>query len=159
MAKIAALTKKGEEKTTRGEELVKRRANFEKNINRWIEIEDLTIGSCDAIMKKSESAVVKAMMKAIRMDSQKHKELLGVVLECLNGTITMTPDELATISSLLEGHVQVERDAIDLAERSLTDSRNFVISHIIKYILEDERKHFSIANDLNSYKAHIYPYA
>jgi len=159
MAKISALAKKSEEKLSRTDELVKRRANFEKNIHKWIELEDLTVASCDMIMKKSDSVVVKAMMKAIRMDSQKHKELLAVVLDCLNGTVTMTPDELATISSLLEGHVQVERDAIEIAEQSLTDSRNFVISHIIKYILEDERKHFSIANDLNAFKAHIYPYA
>ena len=141
------------------EELVKKRANFEKNINKWIEIEDLTVGSCDAIMKKSNSAVVKAIMKAIKMDSQKHKELLAVVLDCLNGTVTMTPDELGTIASLLDGHAQVERDAISLAEKSLTDSRNFVISHIIKYILEDERKHFAMATDMNAFKSHIYPYA
>lgn len=141
------------------EDLVVRRAAFEKNINKWIELEDLTVGSCDAIMKKSSSPVVKAMMKAIKMDSQKHKELLGVVLECLNGTITMTPEELGTISSLLEGHSKVEKEAIDMAEKTLADSRNFVISHIIKYILEDERKHFSMATDMNAFKAHIYPYA
>jgi len=141
------------------EDMVVRRAAFEKNINKWMEIEELTVGSCDAIMKKSNSAVVKAMMKAIKMDSQKHKELLQVVLDCLDGTVTMTPDELATVSSLLDGHTKVEKDAIDLAEKTLADSRHFVISHIIKYILDDERKHFSIATDLNAYKAHIYPYA
>ncbi len=141
------------------EDIVVRRANFEKNIQKWIELEDLTVGSCDAIIKKSESIVVKAMMKAIKMDSQKHKELLGVVLECLNGTVTMTPEDLGTIASLLEGHTKVEKDAIDLAEKSLTDSRHFVISHILKYILDDERKHFTIATDLNAFKSHIYPYA
>jgi rubrerythrin len=156
MAKTAALLKETGSKT---EEIVKKRDNFEKNINRWIEIEDLTVGSCDAIMKKSDSVVVKAIMKAIKMDSQKHKELLSIVLDCLNGTITMTPDELGTISNLLESHAQVERDAIALAEQSLADSRNFVISHIIKYILEDERKHFAMATDMNSFKSHIYPYA
>jgi len=140
-------------------ELVKRRAGFEKNIAKWIEIEDLTVGSCDAIVKKSKSAVVKAMMNAIKMDSQKHKELLKVVQQCLNGTVTFTPDELATVSSLLEGHAKVEKAAIDLAEKTLADSNHFVISQIIKYILDDERKHFSMATDMNSFKSHIYPYA
>ena len=156
MAKTAALLK---ETGTRKEELVKKRDNFEKNIKRWMELEDLTVGSCDAIMKKSDSAVVKAIMKAIKMDSQKHKELLAVVIECLEGTVTMTPDDLATISSLLEGHSQVEKEAIDMAEKTLGDSRNFVISHIIKCILEDERKHFAMATDMNAFKSHIYPYA
>jgi len=141
------------------EELVKKRANFEKNINKWIEIEELTVGSCDTIIKKSDSIVVKAMMKAIKMDSQKHKELLNVVLECINGTVTFTPDELTTVASLLEGHSKVEKDAIDLAEKTLGDSKNFVITQIIKYILEDERKHFAMATDLNAFKSHIYPYA
>lgn len=141
------------------EELVARRANFEKNINKWIEIEDLTVGSCEAIVKKTNSVVVKAMMTAIKSDSQKHKELLKVVLQCIDGTVTLTPDDLATISSLLEGHSKVEKDAIDLAEKTLGDSRNFVISHIIKYILDDERKHFSMATDMNAFKSHIYPYA
>ena len=144
---------------SRKEELVARRANFEKNINKWIEIEELTVGSCDAILKKSNSPIVKAMMKAIKMDSQKHKELLNVVLECINGTITMTPDELGTISSLIEGHSKLEKDAIDIAEKSLADSRHFVVSQIIKYILDDERKHFAMATDMNAYKSHIYPYA
>jgi len=144
---------------SRKEELVRKRANFEKNIAKWIELEDLTVASCDSIMKKSKSAVVNAMMKAIKMDSQKHKELLKVVQECVNGTVTFTPDELATVSSLLEGHSKVEKDAIDMAEKTLADSRHFVISQIIKYILEDERKHFSMATDMNAFKSHIYPYA
>jgi hypothetical protein len=141
------------------EELVVRRANFDKNIAKWIEIEELTVGSCDAIMKKSKSPIVNAMMKAIKMDSMKHKELLKVVQECLEGTISMTPEELGTISSLIEGHSKLEKDAIDIAEKSLADSRHFVVSQIIKYILEDERKHFAMATDMNAYKSHIYPYA
>jgi hypothetical protein len=141
------------------EDIVKKRANFEKNIAKWIEIEDLTVGSCDAIMKKSQSVVVQAIMKAIKMDSQKHKELLKVVQQCLDGTVTMTPDELGTIASLLEGHSKIEKDAIDMAEKTLTDSKHFVITHIIKYILDDERKHFAMATDMNAFKAHMYPYA
>ncbi len=144
---------------SRKEEMVARRANFEKNIAKWIEIEKLTVGSCDAIMKKSKSPIVNAMMKAIKMDSQKHEELLKVVQECLEGTITMTPEELGTISSLIEGHSKLEKDAIDIAEKTLADSRHFVVSQIIKYILEDERKHFAMATDMNAYKSHIYPYA
>ena len=144
---------------SRKEELVVRRANFDKNIAKWIEIEELTVGSCDAILKKSKSPIVNAMMKAIKMDSQKHKELLKVVQECLEGTITMTPDELGTISSLIEGHSKLEKEAIDMAEKTLADSRHFVVSQIIKYILEDERKHFAMATDMNAYKSHIYPYA
>jgi len=146
-------------RATKKADLVKRRANFEKNISKWIELEDLTVGSCDAIMKKSKSAVVKAMMNAIKMDSQKHKELLKVVQQCLKGTVTFTPDELATVASLLEGHAKVEKSAIDMAEKTLADSNHFVISQIIKYILDDERKHFSMATDMNAFKSHIYPYA
>jgi rubrerythrin len=77
----------------------------------------------------------------------------------VNGTVTFTPEELTTVSSLLETHAKVEKDAIDMAEKTLTDSRHFVISHIIKYILDDERKHFSMSTDLNQFKSHIYPYA
>lgn len=141
------------------EELVRKRGNFEKNIAKWMELEDLTIASCDMIMKKSKSPVVTAMMKAIKMDSQKHKELLAIVTDCVNGTITFTPDELTTVASLLETHAKVEKDAIDMAEKALTDSKHFVISHILKYILDDERKHFSMSTDLNQFKSHIYPYA
>ena len=141
------------------EELVKKRATFEKNIEKWIELEDLTVKSCETIMKKSSSIVVKAMMNAIKMDSQKHKDLLGVVLQCVDGTVTLTPEELEMLSSLLEGHTKIEMDAINMAERAITDSKHFVVTHILKYILDDERKHFAIATDLNSFKAHMYPYA
>jgi len=141
------------------EELVRKRANFDKNIEKWIEIEDLTVGSCEAIIKKSKSPVVNALMKAVKMDSQKHKELLQFVQQCLDGTITLTPEDLATASDLIEAHVKFERDAISMAEKSLADSRHFVINQVLKYILEDERKHFSMVTDMNSYKSHIYPYA
>jgi uncharacterized protein (DUF305 family) len=143
----------------RKEELVRRRANFDKNIEKWIEIEDLTVGSCEAIIKKSKSPVVNALMKAVKMDSQKHKELLQFVQQCLDGTITLTPEDLATASDLIEEHVKFERGAIDMAERSLADSKHFVINQVLKYILEDERKHFAMVTDMNSYKSHIYPYA
>lgn len=140
-------------------ELVRRRAGFEKNIEKWIEIEELTVKSCDAIVKKSKSPIVNALMNAVRMDSQKHKELLKFVQQCLDGTITLTPEELATASDLIEAHVKFERDAIVMAQKSLEDSRHFVITQVLKYILEDERKHFSMVTDMNAYKSHIYPYA
>ncbi|MBI5870360.1 MAG: hypothetical protein HZB44_05290 [Actinobacteria bacterium] len=139
--------------------LVEEQETFEAGIIKWQEMEDLTIATCDEILAATDNKLVTTIAGIIKSDSTKHKMVLGVVQEALNGTITLTPDELGELSGLLEKHRDLEKDTVELAAEQLELSRNFVVNHLVSYLLEDERKHYMLLHQLNDFKKKLYPYA
>ncbi|MHB8793455.1 MAG: hypothetical protein ACYC6O_08990 [Thermoleophilia bacterium] len=139
--------------------VVEEQATFEAGINKWQEMEDLTIVTCDEILAATKNKLVTTIAGIIKSDSVKHKMVLDVVKEALDGTITLTPDELGELSDLLEKHRDLEKDTVELAAEQLELSRNFVVNHLVSYLLEDERKHYMLLHQLNDFKKKLYPYA
>ncbi len=141
------------------EGIVEEKPAFEQGIRRWQQIEDTTIESCEAIIDATGNELVKTIAGVIKADSIKHKEILSVIEDALNGTITLAPDELGGLSSLLDNHLRIERDSISLATEEFENSRHFVVRELLSYLLEDERKHYKIVSQLNDFKRRLYPYA
>ncbi|MCL6107069.1 MAG: hypothetical protein M1309_06995 [Actinobacteria bacterium] len=141
------------------EGIVEERSHFEQGIRKWQQVEDVTIESCEALKDATENILVQTVAGIIRADSVKHKEVLDVILRALDGTITLTPEELGGMSSLLDNHLNIERDSIALAMDELENSRHFVIRELLSYLLEDERKHYKLMSQLNDFKRQLYPYA
>jgi hypothetical protein len=139
--------------------MVEERETFETGIIKWQEMEDLTIATCDEILAATDNKLVATIAGVIKADSAKHKMVLGVIREALDGTISLTPDELGDLSGLLEKHLELENDTVELAAQQLELSRNFVVNHLVSYLLEDERKHCLLLNQLNDFKKKLYPYA
>ncbi len=140
------------------ENAVEEVARFEEGISDWQEIEDRTIASCEDIIHGTENALVKTVAGIIMSDSAKHKQVLDLMTETLYGTITLSPDELGELSQLMRDHLHLERDSIKLAQSQLDISRNFVIRHLLTYLMEDEKKHAKLMQQLNDFKKNIYPY-
>ncbi len=141
------------------EGIVEERSRFEQGIRKWQQVEDVTIESCEALKDATENILVQTVADIIRADSVKHKEVLDVILKALDGTITLTPEELGGMSSLLDNHLNIERDSIALAMEEFENSRHFVIRELLSYLLEDERKHYKLLSQLNDFKRQLYPYA
>ena len=141
------------------EGMVEEKQQFERGIRKWQQVEDVTIESCEALKDASDNVLVRTIADIIRADSMKHKEVLEVILQALDGTITLTPEELGGISTLLDDHLNIERDSIQLAMDEFENSRHFVIRQLLSYLLEDERKHYKLLSQLNDFKRHLYPYA
>lgn len=139
--------------------MVEEQETFEAGIDKWQKMEDLTIATCDEILEATDNKLVTTIAGIIKSDSTKHKMVLGVVKEALNGTITLTPNELGELSGLLEKHRDLEKETVELAAEQLELSRNFVVNHLVSYLLEDERKHFLLLHQLNDFKKKLYPYA
>lgn len=139
--------------------LVEEQETFEAGISQWQKMEDATIASCDEILEATDNKLVTTIAGIIKSDSENHKMVLGVVKETLNGTITLTPDELGELSGLLEKHRDLEKESVELAAEQLELSRNFVVNHLVSYLLEDERKHYMLMHQLNDFKKKLYPYA
>ncbi|MHB8859037.1 MAG: hypothetical protein ACYC6Z_06090 [Thermoleophilia bacterium] len=141
------------------EHIVDQQETFEQGIKDWQEIEDETIASCDEILGSTSNVLVRTVADIIKADSQKHKEVLGVITQALTGTISLQPEELGEMSELLEKHLDLEMNTVTLASEQLERSRNFVVDHLVSYLLEDEKKHFLLLRQLNDFKKKLYPYA
>lgn len=141
------------------EDIVEERTTFESGIKEWQGLEDSTIESCENIIHATGNELVKTIAAIVMADSARHKQILGVISDVLEGTVTLTPDELGGLSELLHNHVELERRSIDLAQKQYDISRNFVIRHLLTYLMEDEKKHALMFRQLSDYKRHIYPYA
>lgn len=139
--------------------MVEQQETFEAGIRKWQDIEDQTIASCDRILSATDNVLVRTITDVIKADSEKHKEVLAVISQALEGTISLTPDELGEMSELLDKHLDLEMDTVALASEQLEMSRNFVVDHLVSYLLEDEKKHFLLMRQLNDFKKKLYPYA
>ena len=139
--------------------MVQEQETFEAGIIQWQKMEDATIATCDEILDATDNKLVTTIAGIIKADSVKHKMVLGVIEEALTGTISLTPDELGQLSGLLDKHLELENETVELAAQQLELSRNFVVNHLVSYLLEDERKHCLLLNQLNDFKKKLYPYA
>ncbi|MFA6001677.1 MAG: hypothetical protein WC828_06130 [Thermoleophilia bacterium] len=132
---------------------------FEKGIAKWQVVEDDTIASCEKIIHGTDNELVKTIAGIILADSARHKHVLGVIMDTMNGTVTLTPEDLGQISELLDTHLDIEKQAIEMAMTQYENSHNFVVRHLLTYLLEDEKKHYKMLSQLNDFKKHLYPYA
>ena len=140
-------------------DMVEKTVEFEKGITKWQEVEDDTIASCDEIIRGTDNELVKTIAGIILADSSRHKHVLGVIKDTLDGTVTLTPEDLGQISELLDTHLEIEKQSIEMAMTQYENSRNFVVRHLLTYLLEDEKKHYKMLSQLNDFKKHLYPYA
>jgi len=134
------------------------RAAFEDGVSKWLGTEDKIIANCDQVLSSTDNKLVRTIAGAIRADAVKHKEMLGEISEVMNGTVTLTPDEMATIDKLLEMYVELEKRPIEMAAHERTSGENFVIRELLTYILEDESKYSRFRDTFNDFKKKIYPY-
>lgn len=141
-----------------GETLEQRQA-FEEAVNKWMDIEDNAITECDQVNSSTDNILVRGLADAIKADAVKHRELLGVISEALQGTITLTPDELGMMSKLLDSYVQMEKQPIKLAGEEKTAGANLIVRELLAYILEDDKKYDRFRDQFNELKIKIYPYA
>lgn len=140
------------------EDAVEERTKFEEGIKKWQEVEDKTIASSEEIIHGTDNVLVKTIASIIMSDSAKHKQVLDLMSDTLEGTVTLQPEELGELSELLRNHLHIERDSIRLAEKQYDISRNFVIRHLLTYLMEDEKKHAKLMQQLNDFKKRLYPY-
>ncbi len=122
-------------------------------LKRWKELEAATIKSCGAINKKTANPLVKTLITAIANDSAKHKNILQLIIDGMTKkAFVLTPDDVSQISGLLDKHVDLENEAIDIAEQAIKISKDPVTKQLLRLILEDEKKHASLTEQINELK-------
>src|SRR3989304_3126502 len=113
---------------------VEQSAAFLKIIRDWQKLEDDTINHADTLMKKSKNRLVKMTMEMIKHDSQKHKVMQQMLIDSLTKeAFILSPDDLASLSSGLNKHLEAEAKSLELADEALKNSELFVTRYILSY--------------------------
>ncbi|MBF0284778.1 MAG: hypothetical protein HQL51_09995 [Magnetococcales bacterium] len=133
-----------------------RRDIFNRTIVRYLEVEEETIASTDELLATATSPMVQQLMLLIKRDSEKHREILHTIQNLASGVVSMTPEEMGEINVLLTHHKQIEAESVVLARSALENTQHVVIRHLLEYMLEDERKHVTMTEQMEDYKRKIY---
>lgn len=138
------------------EKVAKREEILRLTVDRYMEVEEQTIASATKLMASCSSVLVRQMMKLIRMDSEKHREILGTIKEILEGTLVVTPEEMAEVDKLVKEHLSIENESIVLARYALDNTKHFAIRHLLQHLLEDERRHVAMTEQVADFKGKLY---
>jgi hypothetical protein len=132
------------------------------NMRRWQQIENATIASTGNVIEKTENPIVRIVMEIIQRDSQMHYRVQELIADSLTSkTISLTPEELEKVWDLIEKHIKLERQTVDMAEEALAALKGktmVVQEYLLRYLLEDENKHNHILEALSVIKKGLYPY-
>jgi len=125
-------------------------------LSKWQSVEDQTIKSCETIMKKTKNPIISTISRAIKNDSEKHKSILQLVINGMtkNGFV-LSPDDLADVASLLNRHISLEQKSIEVATKAIGLTQDTITVQLLKLILEDEKKHKKMAEQINNLKIAI----
>ena len=131
-------------------------------MKRWQKIENASVASTGKVIEKTENPVVRMVMEIIQRDSQMHYRIQELIADSLESkTITLTPDELASVWDLIEKHIQLEKKTVELANEALTalkGKKMVVQEYLLDYLLIDEEKHNKVLDSFETIKKGMYPY-
>ncbi len=133
------------------------------NMRRWQRIENASVASTGNIIEATDNPIVRLVMEIIQRDSQFHYRVQELIADSLESkTIALNPDELGRVWEMIEKHIQLERQTIELAGEALDalkGKKMLVQEYLLNYLLLDEGKHNSVLGNLEKIKAGMYPYA
>lgn len=119
----------------------------------WQKLEDDTIRFSEELMKKTNNRLIRMTMDMIKHDSQKHKVMQQMLIDSITKEpFILGPDDIATLSSVLNRHLAAEAKSLELADEALRNSELFVTRYILSYLMADEQKHHKLLSNLNELK-------
>lgn len=138
-------------------------AQIVDNMHRWQKIENASVASTGRVIEATDNPVVRLIMEVIQRDSQFHYRVQELIADSLTSkTLTLNPDELEKIWSMIDDHIKLEKKTVELAAEAiekLKGKKMIVQEYLLYYLLEDEQKHNHILESLEMIKKGMYPYA
>ncbi len=133
------------------------------DLQRWQKIETEAVASTGKIIERSENPTIQLIMEIVQRDSQTHARVQQTIIDSIEReAISLTPEQLAAISEMVEAHIELEHRTVEAAKETLAtiEGRGMLVQHyLLSYLLEDERKHLTMLERLDALKEGIYPYA
>ncbi|NQT73172.1 MAG: hypothetical protein HQ553_10465 [Chloroflexi bacterium] len=130
-------------------------------MKQWQKIEDAGVLSTAQIMNKTQNPIIRLVAEIIQRDSQMHHRVQQFIADSIDlKAISLTPDELAQIWDLIENHIKIEQQTIDLARQTLDWTKGqqgmIIQDYLINYLLDDEQKHNDLLTRLDDIKRGMY---
>ncbi len=131
-------------------------------MEKWQKIENASVASTGRVIAKTGNPLVRLVMEIIQADSQMHYRVQQMVSDAAGtGTVSISPDELLEVWDMIENHIKIEKQTIELAEELLeaVKGKNMVVAeYLLHYLRLDEQKHEELLADLEGVKKGMYPY-
>jgi hypothetical protein len=133
------------------------------NMQRWQKIEDASVASTGRVIEKTSNPLLRLVMEIIQRDSQMHFRIQELIADSLTTkSITLTPEDLAEVWDMIEGHIRIEKSTVEMGEEALSSLKGkkmLIQEYLLRYLLDDENKHNRLLEQLESIKKGMYPYA
>lgn len=135
-------------------------------IRAQIKVEKENVRQVTETEKKVDNAAAKLSLLEIRLDSQKHADILNGILEVLSGvppSQTLWEYRISSyidpflVKGELENHEKREARMIDHVEEEIKQTKDEGIKLLLQHVLEDERKHHKILETIVKHLHKINP--
>ena len=127
----------------------------------WQKLENAAIAQTAKIMEETDHPLIRAVAEIIQRDSHMHYRVQQLIIDSFEEqSIPILIDQLDKVWATAEKHLQIERKTIEAAEKSIASlekTRNVAQLYLLKYLLEDEKKHEKLLADLDLIKKKMYP--
>ncbi|MEM0085277.1 MAG: ferritin-like domain-containing protein [Candidatus Methanomethylicia archaeon] len=91
------------------------------------------------------NSMVKVLMKSIAYDSLKHADLFKALIEMLRGlSKPLSEEDYAKLDKVIIEHINIESMMIKEIEALLKIVDDERLKYVLRYILDDERRHHSL---------------
>ena len=131
-------------------------------MRRWQKIESASVSSTGKVMERTKNPLVRLVMEIIRRDSRMHHEVQEFIVESLESkAVSLTPEELSDVWTMIEEHIKLEEESVELATETLQALRGRKLvaqEYLLDYLRMDEQKHDKILETLSTIKKGMYPY-
>jgi len=130
-------------------------------MKQWQKIENASVASTGQIMEKTDNPLIRLVAEIIQRDSLMHYRIQEFIADSLQGkAISLTPDELVKVWSLIESHIKIEKQVLDLAQKMIGSTRGqqgmIIQDYLLRYLFQDEQKHNDLLSRLEDIKKGIY---
>ena len=130
-------------------------------MKKWQKVEDASLASTGRIIEKTTNPIIRLTMEIIQRDSQMHYNVEKWVAESLeDATISLAPEELTSVWTMIERHIELEHKMVDAVEKllpSLKGKGMVVQEYLLNYLLEDETTHANLLKRLAGIKRGMLP--
>ncbi|MCS7364170.1 MAG: ferritin-like domain-containing protein [archaeon GB-1867-035] len=93
--------------------------------------------------------MIKVLMRSIAHDSRKHAEIFEALVELIRGeSAPLTEEEYEKLEGTIKKHIEIESEMIKTITNLLEKLEKKRIAYILKYILDDEKRHHALLKGL-----------
>ncbi len=133
------------------------------SMKHWQQIEDRSVESTGQVIAKTKNPLIRLVMEIIQRDSQIHHRVQQLIIDTVESKpINLSTDEMAAISEMIDNHLAIENQMVELVDNALASVRNrkmLVQEYLLNFLVEDEKKHAAMLKALDQVKKGMYPYA